>query len=558
MPEKAFSVCIKDSVFIDPPYNTGAKDWKYNNDYVDNTDQYRHSKWLSMMQKRLKIAKKLLNPTDSVLIVTIDEKEYLHLGCLLEEMFPDATMQMVSSCINYTATARRNQFDRVNEFIYILMIGNCQIFPQDDSKNFKQEDEVNWRSLRRQNASNIRDVQHPNQFYPIYISTETNTIVEVGENLPFGVPVETAPQREGCETVFPIKDNGIEMMWGISRDTFLDRLSKGYVKVGKHTPNKPQKYVLSFLERGMVEGIKNGDVVITGKRPDGSVIAVYNTQRKVMPKSQWTFKSHDAREYGTYLLDRTIGDKRFSYPKSLYAVLDCLKYFEAEKKDALIIDFFAGSGTTLHAVNLLNAEDGGHRRCILVTNNEVNDPEDRKRLEDQGYHPGDVEWEKNGIAQYVTWPRTVCSIKGRDVNSNPINGNYLGSERPMADGFKANAAFFKLGFLDKNEVALGRQFKQMLPTLWMKAGAIGKCPTIGEEIPAMLILPENKFAVLVDEKQYIEFSEQMDQHPEIETVFIVTDSEAGYRDMISGLNVKESYQLYRDYLDNFRINAVRR
>ena len=547
-----------DCIYIDPPYNTGAKDWKYNNDYVDNTDQYRHSKWLSMMQKRLKIAKKLLNPTDSVLIVTIDEKEYLHLGCLLEEMFPDATMQMVSSCINYTATARRNQFDRVNEFIYILMIGNCQIFPQDDSKNFKQEDEVNWRSLRRQNASNIRDVQHPNQFYPIYISTETNTIVEVGENLPFGVPVETAPQREGCETVFPIKDNGIEMMWGISRDTFLDRLSKGYVKVGKHTPNKPQKYVLSFLERGMVEGIKNGDVVITGKRPDGSVIAVYNTQRKVMPKSQWTFKSHDAREYGTYLLDRTIGDKRFSYPKSLYAVLDCLKYFEAEKKDALIIDFFAGSGTTLHAVNLLNAEDGGHRRCILVTNNEVNDPEDRKRLEDQGYHPGDVEWEKNGIAQYVTWPRTVCSIKGRDVNSNPINGNYLGSERPMADGFKANAAFFKLGFLDKNEVALGRQFKQMLPTLWMKAGAIGKCPTIGEEIPAMLILPENKFAVLVDEKQYIEFSEQMDQHPEIETVFIVTDSEAGYRDMISGLNVKESYQLYRDYLDNFRINAVRR
>ena len=100
-----------DCIYIDPPYNTGARDWKYNNDYVDNTDQYRHSKWLSMMQKRLKIAKKLLNPKDSVLIVTIDEKEYLHLGCLLEEMFPEATTQMISSCINYTATARRNQFD---------------------------------------------------------------------------------------------------------------------------------------------------------------------------------------------------------------------------------------------------------------------------------------------------------------------------------------------------------------------------------------------------------------------------------------------------------------
>lgn len=546
-----------DCIYIDPPYNTGARDWKYNNDYVDNTDQYRHSKWLSMMQKRLKIAKKLLNPKDSVLIVTIDEKEYLHLGCLLEEMFPEATTQMISSCINYTATARRNQFDRVNEFIYILMIGDCQIYPQDDSKNFKQDDEVNWRSLRRQNASNIRDVQHPNQFFPIYINIETNTIVEVGENLPFGVPIEMAPHIEGCETVFPIKDNGIEMMWGISRDTFLDRLAKGYVKVGKHTPDKPQKYVLSFLEKGMVEGIKNGDVVITGKRPDGSVIAVYNTQRKVMPKTQWTFKSHDAREYGTYLLDRTIGEKRFSYPKSLYAVMDCLKYFEAGKPDALIVDFFAGSGTTLHAVNLMNAEDGGRRRCIIVTNNEVSDAE-AKEMTAKAYKPGDEEWEKLGIARYVTWPRTVCSIEGRDVNGNPLKGNYLGSDLPMEDGFNANAAFFKLGFLDKNAVALGRQFKEMLPTLWMKAGAHGPCPTIDEETPDMLILPGNKFAVLVDERQYMDFVERVDKHPEIETVFIVTDSESGYRDMIAGLNVKESYQLYRDYLDNFRINAARR
>ena len=88
-----------DCIYIDPPYNTGARDWKYNNDYVDSSDQYRHSKWLSMMKRRLKLAKKLLNPRDSVLIVTIDEKEYLHLGCLLEEMFPEARMQMVSDCI---------------------------------------------------------------------------------------------------------------------------------------------------------------------------------------------------------------------------------------------------------------------------------------------------------------------------------------------------------------------------------------------------------------------------------------------------------------------------
>ena len=89
-----------DCIYIDPPYNTGARDWKYNNDYVDNNDQYRHSKWLSFMQKRLNVAKNLLNPTDSVLIITIDEKEYLHLGCLLEELFPRAQMQMVTIVTN--------------------------------------------------------------------------------------------------------------------------------------------------------------------------------------------------------------------------------------------------------------------------------------------------------------------------------------------------------------------------------------------------------------------------------------------------------------------------
>lgn len=99
-----------DCIYIDPPYNTGAKDWKYNNDYVDSSDSYRHSKWLSFMEKRLKLAKKLLNPKDSVLIVTIDEKEYLHLGCLLEEVFSDAKMQMISSAINGKGVARDSEF----------------------------------------------------------------------------------------------------------------------------------------------------------------------------------------------------------------------------------------------------------------------------------------------------------------------------------------------------------------------------------------------------------------------------------------------------------------
>ena len=133
-------------------------------------------------------------------------------------------------------------------------------------------------------------------------------------------------------------------------------------------------------------------------------------------------------------------NKRFEFPKSLYSEKDAINFFVANKPNALIVDFFAGSGTTLHAVNLLNAEDGGKRRCIMVTNNEVS-AEEATALTAQGYQPGDAEWEKLGIARYVNWPRTVCSIEGHDVNGNPLKGNYLGSDLPMADGFKANAVF---------------------------------------------------------------------------------------------------------------------
>ena len=170
----------------------------------------------------------------------------------------------------------------------------------------------------------------------------------------------------------------------------------------------------------------------------------------------------------------------------------------------------------------------------MVTNNEVS-VEEAKSLTERGYQPGDEEWDKLGIARYVTWPRTVCSIEGHDINGNPLKGNYIGSDIPMSDGFKANAMFFQLGFLDKDEVQLGRQFKELLPLLWMKAGAIGRCPElIGEDIPNMMVLPENRFAVLTNEKDYFDFVLETDKYPEIETIYFVTASDSGSQDMLIG------------------------
>ena len=548
-----------DCIYIDPPYNTGARDWKYNNDYVDNNDQYRHSKWLSMMQKRLKLAKKLLNPRDSVLIVTIDEKEYLHLGCLLEEMFPEARMQMISSSINPAVVARTGGFGRSGEYIYFLFFGDAAPARTRlerewvSSRGRTHTGQIRWDLLKRSGTGASRQ-DSPGGFYPIYIDPHTSRIIKIGTPIPEGI--SEAPHIDGAFCLLPIRDNGTEGRWQWTAETFMERMAQGRVRIGG---NPTRGYTVYILKDGEYSKLQNGEFYEIGRGVNNEIIVADIDTDHVLaiPGDIWQISTHDATQYGSRLLGNIFAGKRFTFPKSLYAEHDAIRFFTANKPTALIVDFFAGSGTTMHAVNLLNAEDGGHRRCIMVTNNEVSDAE-AKEMSKRGLKPGDEKWEKLGIARYVTWPRTVCSIEGHDVNGNPLKGNYIGSDIPMADGFKANAAFFKLGFLDKNAVALGRQFREMLPTLWMKAGAHGACPNIGKTVPEMLILPDNKFAVLVDERAYMAFAAKLDEHQEIETVFLVTDSDSGYRDMISGLNVKESYQLYRDYLDNFRINAVRR
>lgn len=545
-----------DCIYIDPPYNTGARDWKYNNDYVDNNDQYRHSKWLSMMQKRLKLAKKLLNPKDSVLIVTIDEKEYLHLGCLLEEMFPEANIQMITSCINPNGAARNKIFTRVDEYIFFVMLGECGPILTERNmldKEVQMTDNVLWFSLIRTGSNSLR--QHSeNCFYPIYINSTTGRIESLGQPLGRGVSRKTANCPEGCDIVWPLHGNGEEGVWQLGLEELTKRIEIGAVRVNKKKGN----FVLTYLRQGQLKEIEDGYIAVVRREEDGTMVLKRVSNQMVQARTMWNQSSHDATTFGSKFIKQILCESgAFKYPKSLYAVQDAIYFFVADKPNALVIDFFAGSGTTLHAVNLLNAEDGGHRRCIMVTNNEVSDAE-AKEMTGKGLKPGDEEWEKLGIARYVTWPRTVCSIKGENIKGELLKGNYIGSDIPMSDGFKANAAFFKLGFLDKTSVALGRQFKEMLPTLWMKAGAHGPCPEIGEnDDPDMLILPDNKMAILAEECSFPKFEAEVLKLSEIKTVFIVTDSESGYREMIKGFDGIETFQLYRDYLDNFRINTGR-
>ena len=402
----------------------------------------------------------------------------------------------------------------------------------------------------------------------------------------------TAPQIEGMIPVFPIRDDGLEMNWGVTGETLQRLLDEHVVQVLKNKNSEYQPYTIKYLSENFKDKIASGRWAVRGEREDGSKIVVETGGKLSRVTTVWKETRYDAKTYGTLVLKNIVKDSRFSFPKSLYSVLDMLRYFVADNPSALILDFFAGSGTTLQAVNLLNTIDDGNRRCILVTNNEVSEAE-AKSLSEAGYHPGNEEWDRLGIARHVTWKRTKCSISGMDVNGNRLSGTYgvdkedYYSEKvtvidddekkkkrtvylkkktsvypelddyKMADGLKANAAFFKLGFLDKTSIALGRQLAELFPVLWLKAGAHGPCPQLQDEKTNMLILPENQFAILVNEKHFQEFDEEVQKHHEIQTIYIVTDSEAGYREMISGYAGKDTYQLYRDYLDNFRINTGR-
>ena len=583
-----------DCIYIDPPYNTGARDWKYNNDYVDGADTYRHSKWLSFMEKRLSLAKKLLNPRDSVLIVTIDEKEYLHLGCLLEEMFPESSMQMISSDANPSGVSRNNEFFRTDEYIFILRFGSSvpSKVPLSDewiTAKTTGKDKLRWRRIRRQGSHDTR-AEAANQFYPIYVSTDGKQYVGTGDSLPLNVPKESAVIPDGVIAIWPLKPDGTEGCWQISQRSVEDLYHQGFIKI---TYTKKWGITPQYLAKGEREKVARGQFPIIGRDQYGTVITADSIEAApFVPGTQWRITPHNAREHGSKMLRRMFGDKPFDFSKSLYAVTDVIKFFVATKPEALILDFFAGSGTTLHAVNLINFEDGGNRRCILVTNNEVSEQE-ANSLRSKGYNPGDPAWEALGIAHSVTWPRTVSSITGLKVDGEPISGQYgvkidaFESEdvlvidengkqkeetyykkisvpcypkidnKEMAEGFKANAVFFQLGFLDKTAVSLGMQLKELLPVLWMKAGAKGKLPELGETVPDMLILPENKFAVLVNEQAFAAFEEALAEHPEIQTVFLATDYEVNYRSMVKNLNVEQSYQLYRDYLDHFRLSVGR-
>lgn len=338
-----------DLIYIDPPYNTGARDWKYNNDYVDSEDAYRHSKWLSMMEHRLKIAKHLLKVDTGIMIVAIDDYEMCRTVMLLEELFPyhDICPVIVN---HHPQGGASDNISRTHEYaIYVIPKGK-KLVKGEKSENVTEE----WSLMR--SGTDVRNLRigRPKSFYAIYVNQHTLQITGVGKELAVDESYSMDDAPDGCFSVWPVS-NGVERVWRYTRES-------------------------------MLEHIRSGDVICT---PNHSLKVVKTREVKYSPIfSVWTDARYNAGINGTNLLSAMFGDNRFSYPKSLFTVYDCIKSVVQENKEAIILDFFAGSGTTMHATMRLNEEDGGHRRCFLVTNNE------------------------NQICEEVTYPRNKKVIEG--------------------------------------------------------------------------------------------------------------------------------------------------
>lgn len=558
-----------DVIYIDPPYNSGARDWKYNNDYVDKGDSFRHSKWLSMMKKRLTLAKRLLRP-DGVLVVTIDENEVFHLGVLLEQVFDNYLRHTVTVVINPKGTGKIN-FGRTEEHALFcvpntgtpVINGNLladlatmqdeeeepeeaaspgeeeelplldETTDEEWDRPFPPEEADQWElrhARRRGNESSYRH-QRPNQFYPIYIDEKERCVVEIGES----IPLEKKPSfaRKGnLLPVWPIDKDGNDRCWRFVPTSMRRLHDERRLVVGQQNP-KTKSWTLNIWDPK-------------------------NKNKKV--KTVWWNSRHDAGTHGTTLLHHLLGKRNaFPFPKALYAVRDALLAVIGQRPNALVLDFFAGSGTTAHAVALINAQLGGTRRTILVSNNEPGEKV-AKKLAKAGHFPGDKEYEQEGICENVTWPRCKHAFNGKRDDGASLVGKYLGmnadgKEIKLSDGFKENLEYFRLDFLNPNDVARGDAFQAILPILWMMAGCQGKRED-SKGSQDWFIPKHAPFAVLIKEKAFRAFREALAERKDIERVFLVTDSEENFGLMRRVLGRKfHCVQLYKSYLENFRINT---
>lgn len=341
--QKSYARRIK-AIYIDPPYNTG-RNLIYQNNFVDGMRAYLevtgqrnegvaltsnpsasgrfHANWLSMIFPRLRLARSLL-AHDGVLVCTIDDNEVSQLGVMLREVFEEGNYEHV--CVPIVHNPRGVQgknFSYVHEYAYFVFPSGIKAI----SDRKIGEAEVQWSQFRNWGGESLRS-DAKNCFYPVIV--RNGRIVGFGDVCPDDFHPDQTEIRNGTAHVYPIDRSGTERKWRYARQSVDE--------------------VASMLRARKIE--------------DGYEIEIGKTFGLL--RSLWNDKRHDANEYGTRVVSELVPDSPFTFPKSLWAVYDCLLAATADDPDAIILDFFAGSGTTAHAVMELNRNLGGERKFILV------------------------------------------------------------------------------------------------------------------------------------------------------------------------------------------------
>jgi len=429
-----------DVIYIDPPYNTGAEDWKYNNNYVNKEDTFRHSKWLSFMSHRLKISKDLLKD-DGIMCVLIDHNELPRLWQLMDQIFEEKNY--LGTVIIRNKPSGRGEGGKIAvQHEYALFFGKSDRaiiskFGKDIAEKSHNilEDEKGYyepTNLRKTGADkewkNKSGKIKPN-YYPFYFDPKTNNLSATNTDLP--------------ETIYPINDRGEKCIWRKWKKEDMEQLiHDGEVWCEKQKGHYQIKY--KFRTKTLAES----------------------------PKSIWVNTKYSATEYGTKHLENILDKQgQFPYPKSPFAVMDCI-LAASDKKDAIVLDFFAGSGTTGEAVLRLNEKDNGNRQFILATNNE------------------------NNIIDDATYPRLSALLKKtlklnnfQEVECDKTNAllDKKTKTRESIGPFNGNLKYFKTTLLDGNISDKNKY-------------------DIAKKMTSLICLKENCFSEIITKKPYLIFS----------------------------------------------------
>ncbi len=406
-----------DVIYIDPPYNTGNKDFFYDDAFIDNLDGFKHSKWLSFISERLLIARNLLTE-DGVIAISIGYQEVHNLMLLCQELFDNRQVTCVT--VQTSGGKPNGGFNVTHEYIVFITPSN---FAPNASENAMAEYSSAYHGM---NLATFNQIQRPNQAYPIYINND-GVLVGVGKSLTervndgsytgelgdFIFDYDEAP--EGTVAVWPVTAKGDPCVWRLIPSRLLSDWQKGYIKVVPMKGSKSKnKYTVQYLSAGVIKKIESSEFESyrISDRDDIPTIDLktYKTAGEGI-QTIWTDKQFYTTKGSNQIKD-IFGAKGFSYPKPVELITAILS--RIVKEDSIVLDFFAGSGTTGQVVMELNQIDDGTRKFILCTNNE------------------------NNICEEVTYNRIKTVISGKRLDGTDYS-----------EGIPANLKYYKTDYIDK-------------------------------------------------------------------------------------------------------------